>query len=56
MADPDALRYLRIARSDLTCFAVQSRTDDSIEIAQPDWPALMTATSAFLDEVEHQAQ
>lgn len=42
--------------ADLTFFAVQSRYDDSVEISQPDWPALIATASALLDEVEQQLQ
>lgn len=42
--------------ADLTFFAVQSRYDDSIDIAQPDWTALIVTASALLHEVEHQLQ
>jgi HEPN domain-containing protein len=42
--------------AELTFFAVQSRYDDSVAIAQPDWVALMGSASALLDEVEQRLQ
>ena len=50
MADPDAIRYLRIAQADLA----EAQRSDSLEISPPDWPLLLAVTSSLLTQVERQ--
>ena len=54
MADADALRYLRIAKADLSFFAVQCRYDDDVEIQPPDWPSIIKIAEALLAKAERQ--
>jgi HEPN domain-containing protein len=48
----DLSPFERIA--DLTFFAVQTRYDDSLEIAPPEWSLLLGVTSSLLTEAERQ--
>jgi HEPN domain-containing protein len=50
----DTSAYIPLAV--LTFFAVQSRYDDSVSIAPPDWGALIRTASALLDEVDQRVQ
>jgi hypothetical protein len=40
--------------ADLSCFAVQTRYDDSVEIRSPDWQLLAQITSSLLENVQHE--
>ncbi|MFM7513266.1 MAG: HEPN domain-containing protein [Cyanobium sp.] len=51
-AGSDLRPFERIA--DLTFFAVQTRYDDSLEIAPPEWSLLLGVTSSLLTEAERQ--
>jgi len=51
-AGSDLSPFERIA--DLTFFAVQTRYDDSLEIAPPEWSLILGVTSSLLTEAERQ--
>jgi hypothetical protein len=40
--------------AELSCFAVQTRYDDSVELRSPDWQLLVQITSSLLKNVQHE--
>ncbi|MFM8275570.1 MAG: HEPN domain-containing protein [Cyanobium sp.] len=40
--------------AELSCFAVQTRYDDSVELRSPDWQLLVQITSSLLESVQHE--
>ena len=52
MADPDALRYLRIAQADQD--EAWRRYDDSVQIQARDWSVLIQVAASLLEEARRQ--